>query len=295
MTVKKTKKTILVVDDTETNLDMILAILKEYDVIPVTSGEDALLVLKEEKIDMILLDILMPGMDGFEVCNGLKADGETKNIPVIFITAKNDEDSIEKAYELGGVDYVTKPFRPRELMARVKTHLCMQEIIDNLGYLATRDSLTGVYNRRKFFELAQSMYELNKEGVFSIMIDLDHFKNINDLYGHQSGDVVLRSITKAISDLLPEESVFGRVGGEEFAVLVVASKPDEVKNLVEIIRITVSQLIVLIGDSTTISCTISCGMAQRTEATLSLDDLLKEADIALYQAKGGGRNRSIFR
>jgi len=122
----KEQTTILVVDDTEANIDMILAILKSYDVIPATSGEDALSLLDEEKVDLILLDILMPEMDGFEVCQKLKDNPATKDIPVIFITAKEDEDSIEKAYEIGGVDYITKPFRPRELLARIKTHLRLQ-------------------------------------------------------------------------------------------------------------------------------------------------------------------------
>jgi len=118
--------TILVVDDTEANIDMLLAILKEYDVIPATSGEDALSLLEEEKVDLVLLDIIMPEMDGFDVCRQIKKNSNTTDIPVIFITAKDDEESIEEAYKIGGVDYITKPFRPRELLARVKTHLRLQ-------------------------------------------------------------------------------------------------------------------------------------------------------------------------
>ena len=123
----KTKQmTILVVDDTEANIDMLLAILKHYDVIPATSGEDALSLLEEETVDIILLDIIMPEMDGFDVCRQLKNNPATTDIPVIFITAKGDEDSIEEAYAIGGVDYITKPFRPRELLARIRTHLGLQ-------------------------------------------------------------------------------------------------------------------------------------------------------------------------
>jgi CheY-like chemotaxis protein len=126
------EKTILVVDDAEANVDILLAILKYYDVIPSTSGEDALALVKEEKVDLILLDILMPGMDGLEVCRRLKADPATMDIPVIFITVKNDEKSIEEAYESGGVDYVTKPFKPVELLARVRTQLTLRETITDL-------------------------------------------------------------------------------------------------------------------------------------------------------------------
>jgi len=125
-TEEKGQMTILVVDDTEANIDMLLAILKEYDVIPATSGEDALSLLEQEKVDLVLLDIIMPEMDGFEVCRQIKKNKDTTDIPVIFITAKDDEESIEEAYKIGGVDYITKPFRPRELMARVKTHLHLQ-------------------------------------------------------------------------------------------------------------------------------------------------------------------------
>jgi CheY-like chemotaxis protein len=128
----KEQKTILVVDDTYANIDMLLAILQDYDVIPAASGEDALSLMAEEQIDLILLDIVMPGMDGFEVCRNLKGNPVTQNIPVIFITAKNDEDVVEEAYETGGVDYVTKPFKPLELLSRIRTQLTQQAMIKDL-------------------------------------------------------------------------------------------------------------------------------------------------------------------
>ncbi len=121
-------KTILVVDDTTINLDILTDLLEKYDVINAISGKDALKILNEEKIDLILLDIMMPEMDGYEVCQKLKADDATKNIPIIFITAKVDEDSIEKGYEVGGIDYITKPFKPRELLSKIKTQLSLQEL-----------------------------------------------------------------------------------------------------------------------------------------------------------------------
>lgn len=119
----KTTPTILAVDDSEMNIDMLMGILKKYDVIPALSGEDALEILQEEEVDLILLDIMMPGMDGFEVCRRIKADERTQNIPVMFITVKNSEHDILKCFELGIVDYVPKPFNAVELLARVTTHL----------------------------------------------------------------------------------------------------------------------------------------------------------------------------
>jgi signal transduction histidine kinase len=118
--------TILAVDDTEANIDMLLAILKKYNVIPAASVENAMAILEKEKVDLVLLDIIMPGIDGFEMCHQIKNSPKTADIPVIFITAKGDEESIEEAYKIGGVDYITKPFRPRELMAKVRTHLNLQ-------------------------------------------------------------------------------------------------------------------------------------------------------------------------
>ncbi|MCG8634294.1 MAG: response regulator [Desulfobacterales bacterium] len=117
------KPTILAVDDTEINVDILLGILKEFDVIPALSGQEALDVLEEEAVDLILLDIIMPGMDGFEVCRRIKSDRRLKNIPVIFISVKNSEQDIKDCFELGGVDYVAKPFNAVELLARVTTHL----------------------------------------------------------------------------------------------------------------------------------------------------------------------------
>ncbi len=144
-------KTILAVDDTVANLDILIELLNSYDIVDATSGEDALEIVEEENIDLILLDIMMPEMDGFEVCAKLKENPATKDIPIIFITAKTDEDSIEKAYELGGSDYVSKPFKPKELLARVKIQFELQNLQNELKLLASTDSMTKLYNRRLFF------------------------------------------------------------------------------------------------------------------------------------------------
>ena len=125
-------KTILIVDDTISNLDILGELLKNYDVIDSTNGVDALEIVKDEKVDLILLDIIMPNMDGYEVCTKLKSDPNTKDIPIIFLTAKTDEDSIEKAYKVGGIDYISKPFKPMELLSRIETQLNIQDLIFDL-------------------------------------------------------------------------------------------------------------------------------------------------------------------
>lgn len=287
-------QTILIVDDTETNIDILLELLEGYDVAVATDGMQALEIVSYEKIDLILLDIMMPNMDGYEVCRRLKSDDTTKDIPVIFITAKTDEQSIEKAYEIGGIDYISKPFKPKELLARVKTQLAMQALITHLHYMASYDSMTEIYNRRKFFELSLELFSL-KKSLYAVMIDIDHFKNINDAHGHPFGDIVIKEVTKTIASLLDEKDVFGRLGGEEFALIVEKEKFEDIHLLCEKMRHDVAMLEFITQQGQSVHVTISLGVALQDGTTSSLDFLLKEADDALYAAKNEGRNRTVFR
>jgi len=292
----KQKHTVLIVDDTKSNIDILLELLgQEYDILVSLDGENALNIIENESIDLILLDIMMPEMDGYEVCRILKGQANTEDIPIIFITAKTDEDSIEMAYEVGGIDYVTKPFKPRELTARVKTQLKLMDTLHHLDRMASYDEMTGIYNRRKFFELAMEQFETIKKRLFVVMIDIDKFKNINDMYGHPFGDKVIKIITKTISKYLNEDAIFGRIGGEEFAILCSLESKELIIALIEKIRFEFEKLDILTESNEIVKCTISEGIAERTENINSLDTLLKEADIALYRAKGEGRNRVVFR
>ena len=289
------KATILIVDDTETNIDILLDLLSAYDIAVALDGNSALAIALEDKPDLILLDIMMPVMDGYEVCEILKSKEETKDIPVVFITAKSDEDSIERAYAVGGMDYVTKPFKPRELLARVKTQLRLKGLLEHLEFMASYDQMTNIYNRRKFFELAKEKFNNSKENLYGIMIDIDHFKQINDTYGHPVGDIVLKEVTKTISKCISDDTIFGRMGGEEFGLVCNADSEDEILKKAEKIRETIGKLKITLGDGSVISCTISEGISKASNDINTLDLLLKEADIALYKAKGSGRNRVIFR
>jgi len=288
------KKTILIVDDTESNIDMLLAILKEYDTVVAMSGEDALKIVEEEAIDLVLLDIVMPGIDGFEVCKRMKNAPKTHKIPVVFITAKSDEDTIEEAYAIGGIDYVTKPFKPRELRARVKTHLEFQSMVQHLDFIASYDMLTGIFNRRKFFERSQELFETH-DNVCAIMIDIDRFKHINDSFGHHNGDIVLKSIAQSIAKNLPSEAIFGRLGGEEFAILLINTEEKAVMELIEKVRKGVETNEIILDGTTQVHCTISSGVAMKDTTTNTLDILLQKADNAMYEAKEKGRNRTVFR
>lgn len=291
----KSKPTLLIVDDTPTNIEILVDLLSEYNITVTLDGQDALEIVKNSPIDLILLDIMMPEMDGFEVCMRLKDDPKTKNIPVVFITAKTDERSIEKAYKAGGVDYVTKPFKPCEVLARVKVHLERSEHIKTLEYLANYDEMTGIYNRRKFFELAENIFEnADKGALFAVILDIDHFKKINDTYGHPAGDIVIHEIAQTIFKLVDNEMIFGRIGGEEFAMLLDVTTKNNAVQIVESCRQAVENLSISYH-SIKIHCTISTGMACKSKKLKTLDSLLTKADEALYEAKESGRNRLIFR
>ena len=287
------KPTILIVDDTKENINILLSLLDDYDLLVALNGKKALKLVDKNEIDLILLDIMMPGMDGYEVCNILKSNSDTKDIPILFITAKTDEDSIEKAYDAGGVDYVTKPFKPKELISRIKTHLHLCSMIKSLEFLATRDFMTGIYNRRKFFELGEELFH-KSEKLFAVMIDIDKFKLINDNYGHPFGDIVIKSVTKTISQNLLDGSIFGRLGGEEFAILCEADSMETIKQNVENIRKSIENLEEKCNN-TIVKFTISNGIAKKHIDDDTIDKLLKRADEALYEAKGEGRNRVCFR
>jgi len=288
-------KTILVVDNTKGNLDMVIAILQDYDVIPCTSGTDALEMVGKEQINLILLDMLMPEKDGYSVCTKLKRNPDTRGIPIIFMTAGTDEDNIEKVYELGGADYVTKPFKPRELLARVGVQLQLQEVISELNFMATRDVLTGIFNRRKFFELGETLFNASGKELYVLMIDIDHLKKINHQYGHDVGDIVLKKVANVIKEVLPPDAVFGRMGGEEFSVMYTAQTHELSMDIVSDILKTVSRTRIPLKDGGAVSCTISIGIGRKHPEFNALDSLLKEADMTLYEAKERGRNTRIFR
>ncbi len=287
-------QTILAVDDKKENLDVILDILEDFDVIPVVSGEKAIEIVNSENIDLILLDIVMPNMDGFEVCKILKSQKDTKHIPIIFITAKTDEESIAKAYRAGGIDYVSKPLKRLEVIERVKTQLKLKKTIEDLEFLASRDTMTGAYNRRKFFEFAIPMFKESSHELFVVMFDIDYFKKVNDTFGHDCGDLVIKIVAKTISDMLPKDAIFARFGGEEFVAIFNSNKKESSISNIEEIRAKIEDLKVDYNGHN-VGFTISCGVTQKNSSSKTIDDMIKESDLALYEAKNSGRNRVIFR
>ena len=288
-------KTILIVDDTIANLDVLVELLDAYDVIDATNGKDALEIVKEEKVDLILLDIMMPEMDGYEVCKRLKSNEKTKDIPVIFITAKTDEESIAKAYDVGGSDYVRKPFLPKELLSRIKKELKLQDIMQELKLLALTDSLTKLYNRRFFIDASQTFLEVAKREnspLSLLMIDIDKFKNINDTYGHQIGDEIIKLLAKIMLEGERKSDMSCRYGGEEFVILLPNTSLQEAQYVAQKIKNRVESSHFKTPEQDEVTFTISIGIATvNLVDEINIEKMLKRADDALYEAKEKGRNQ----
>jgi two-component system glycerol uptake and utilization response regulator len=292
---QENKSTILIVEDIEINIIILEELLEsEYNISSVKNGNDALKKVKEQEFDLVLLDIGLPDIDGYEVCKRLKRDELTKDIPILFLTASNDEESIEKAFDMGGIDYITKPFLIKELKARIKTHIALNGSMRKLEFLANIDPMTGIYNRRKFFYLAEEKFEHQKENLFAVMIDIDKFKAINDEFGHQIGDRVIKSVTGIIKEDLPQNAIFGRLGGEEFAIVLNMPNQDELFELIEKVRDEIYNKDIQIDDSK-VKVTISAGISSYKDKYQNIDQFLSDADCALYDAKGQGRNKTMVR
>lgn len=288
------KPLILIVDDSQININFCKKILGKngYATDSCKSGEEAIEYLEKNSPDLILLDIVMPGIDGFEFCEIKKNIPDMADIPVIFLSAKDDEESIIKGFKSGGVDYITKPFRTQEMLARTKTHIDLKKAKEQLVLMATTDVLTGLTNRRFFMERLSIEFERVQryESLYTIlMIDLDFFKRVNDTFGHMAGDTVLKKISEILQNGLRCTDLIGRIGGEEFAVILPETELPQSLQIAERLRKSVDQLPVEV-DGDKIRITISLGASQSNIADTEMDDALIRADSALYSAKKAGRN-----
>jgi diguanylate cyclase (GGDEF)-like protein len=291
-----TQGTILMVDDEEANLYALRLILesKGYRCLEASSGPEAIEAATESNPDVILLDVHMPEMDGFEVCRRLKADARTSHVPIVFLTARyRDHEEIARGLEVGAYDYVTKPFNTAELTARIGVMLRIRRAEDQARQASLTDSLTGLHNRRFLHQrLEEELSRSQRHGVplTCVMLDLDHFKKINDTYGHAVGDNVLRDVASILRRHIRKSDIAVRYGGEEFVIVLFSSDARSTATVAERVRADVEDHVLKSGDET-FRLTVSVGIASYPEEGIkSADDLLRRADSALYQAKGGGRN-----
>ena len=297
---------ILLVDDVKDNLEILgdLLSFNGHGVQKAQSGEEALERVQESHPDLILLDVLMPDMNGFDVCKLLKADENTKDIPVMFVSSMTDLESKVNGFKVGGVDYINKPFQHAEILVRVNTHITLQRLRKDLEEqnaelerLANTDYLTDLYNRRRFFQIAESEFSTSvKKGnpVSFTLIDIDYFKQVNDTYGHLVGDQVLIHVARLIRDTCRKDDMAARYGGEEFAILHPGTEKQAAYNVVEEIRQKVESS-PYVFETNEIGVTLSAGIVdtQARQNYVRVDDYLSIADKALYRAKDGGRNQVV--
>lgn len=293
---------ILIVDDEKSNLDILNYILKlEHTVYVAKSGNSAIKRANADKPDLILLDLILPDMTGFEVLSELKQSSITCNIPVIIISGLDSVKDEEKGFLLGAVDYIKKPFQASIVKARVETHLKIikqMRIIERLGFI---DVLTDIQNRRSFDHQINSEWGKavrEKTPISMLMIDIDKFKVYNDKYGHQQGDVLLKIIAKIfVSTVNRITDLVFRWGGEEFVILIPNTNMEDALSIAEKIRSNVeSACVPCINGEYLTNVTISIGAVSSIPSyDYQISDFISKADNALYDAKRSGRNRVCFR
>lgn len=293
--------TILVVDDSPMNIKILHEILHgEYRVLFATSGAEALTTVAAALPDLILLDIMMPEMDGYEVCRRLKDDPRTRRIPVIFVTALADQEDEAKGLALGAIDYISKPVNQAVVRARVKNHLELKKYQDFLQNLALLDGLTGIANRRNFDERLAAEWKRAKRNrlpLSLLLLDVDYFKLYNDHYGHAEGDECLRRIAAVLRQGTTRPAdLAARYGGEEFVILLPETDRKGAAVTAEKVMATVTELAIPHAYSKVAShVTVSIGATSLTpNEERTPEQLVKAADQALYQAKEQGRNRVVM-
>ncbi|MDB9520112.1 diguanylate cyclase [Roseofilum reptotaenium CS-1145] len=323
-------RNILIVDDLPDNLRLLSKMLTQqgYKVRKALNGEMAIASCTAQPPDLILLDINMPGMNGYQVCDALKSSPMTAQIPIIFLSALDEANHKLQAFKSGGLDYITKPFQVEEVLARVEHQLSLcyqqnklkeeleqlkeevnqrQQTQQNLERLVTVDELTQLSNRRHFNDYLKQewkrLFSLPSytggypQALSLILADVDYFKLYNDTYGHLKGDQCLQKVAQAMKQVVTYSgSLVARYGGEEFAVILPNASSDYALQVAELIRMQVKALKIPHSQSIVSSyVTVSLGVACRfPDSDLSPEDLISSADKALYHAKQQGRN-SVFR
>jgi diguanylate cyclase (GGDEF)-like protein len=287
---------VLVIDDDPVSLKLMETCLTAAGFACSTCREpqQAMDSIQSELPDLILLDVVMPGLDGFDVCRRVRAHPALQFTPIIFVTRQGEIDQKVRGLEVGGNDYLAKPFQPEELVARVRSQL---QRLSTLREMAIRDGLTRCYNHKYFkARLDQEIARCHRyKGQLSLaMLDIDHFKVINDTHGHLTGDTVLAELSGMVLGSVRGTDVVARYGGEEFGILLVQAGPAEASMVIDRVRHQIeTHVFSAVGDGSpgdVLKVTVSIGLAQLAEGD-SAQVLLQRADGALYQAKKGGRNR----
>ncbi len=294
---------LLVVDDAIAVTHMLAQVLEQegFTVDTATGGREALTLIGEQAYDLVLLDLRLPDVSGLEVCRQLRDKPGYEQVPVLFLTASRDEQDIVAAFDNGAADYIRKPFNLAELLARVGHHLdlrftriSLDAAIAELTIRAETDELTGIPNRRHVLEQVEREFARFRRNhcPFSVLtLDLDHFKQINDHYGHAAGDRVLRQVALTLQQQLRQVDGLGRLGGEEFLILLPETESEPALEVAERLRQAIADTRIP-WQAHSLSVTISIGVATIQETDTGIDAVLMRSDNALYTAKARGRNCS---
>jgi len=250
--------------------------------------------------DLILLDIVMPGITGFEVIKILKSDKDTRDIPVIFLTGRSDVQDEELGFVLGAADYIKKPFSTAIVMLRVSHQLKMQRLLREVYNLSVEDVLTGLGNRRHFNNVLLQEWQRSARQQLPLgfmILDIDYFKKVNDTYGHVSGDAVLKAVAEIIKNSVSRSTDHvARWGGEEFAVILYETDLVGTMTVAEKIRKSIESTVFELTDNITVDITISIGVhciVAEADSAYTLKSFISDTDAALYEAKNLGRNRVV--
>ena len=293
------KPRLLIVDDQSVNIQALYQVFAaDYQVFMATSGPQALGLCRDQRPDLVLLDIEMPGMDGFEVCRQIKADAALLDLPVVFVTAHNEPLVETQGLEIGAVDFISKPFNPAVVRARVKTHLTLKLQGDMLRQMVFIDGLTGVYNRRFFDErlaLEFQRAKRNRSMLSLMVVDVDYFKRYNDHYGHLAGDEALRAVATTLRGQLKRPGdLLSRYGGEEFACILPETDLAGALCLANEMEAAIRAAHIAHADSDVCAqLTVSLGVASlHPQGNRLAEELIVAADQQLYLAKSRGRGRA---
>ena len=292
--------TVLIADDDVAIRQMLVTMLDEagYETIVAPDGRTAVALTRINQPDVVLLDISMPRLDGLAACRAIKSDPRTAHIPVLLLTAFAQVEAKVQGLDAGATDYITKPFDLPELLARLRSALAEKTRHDTLAAQALTDALTGLTNRRGLEQQLDQMLahaERYEEPLSLLMMDADHFKAVNDSYGHETGDQVLVTLARRAQEMVRAQDVIGRFGGEEFLVILPGAGHDAAMTAAERLRLhVIQQPISVAGAADPIAVTVSVGVATLSPGVVvARTALVASADRALYAAKRTGRNRSV--
>lgn len=309
-------KKLLIVDDSPSIRKSLYDTLEKAKIfskiLEADNGAKALDLLIKERIDFVISDVMMPTLDGFKLLSIIRSQVKYRDLPVIFLTGQKETFDRIKGLEIGANDYITKPFDPGELLARVKNLLKMKELKDELEEknkqleiinkkleeLSITDTLTGIYNRRYFLERLNSEFARSKRYnicISLLMLDLDHFKQINDTYGHQKGDDVLQKVAEILKRNCRVHDIVARFGGEEFIMLLCQTDPEGAFIAAERTRKDIEDHQFAQRGEPSFKVTTSIGVSSCPDIRINnINDLIRAADVSLYEAKKQGRNRVVI-